>query len=121
MRLPPHDGHISFETSLLQSGDNDSPDFNCLLASAASSLRVRSDECRAKEKTYVGKTISIVAGCGCRRHAALGWRRSRPPRGADEWRMAPDRWRRRQHEVLAAGSNQRPDRQEPQDCVDMEG
>jgi hypothetical protein len=40
---------------------------------------------------------------------------------SNEWRMAPHRWRRRQHEVLAAGSNQRPERQEPQGCVDMEG
>src|SRR6516162_5553424 len=53
-----------------------------------------------------------VLGCDHDRGAA---------RCSDEWRMAPDRWRRRQHEILAAGPNQRPECQEPQGCVDMEG
>src|SRR5215470_15429658 len=89
---------------------------------AARGFRVLSDEGRSSEgEKYVGKTRSIVAGSACCRHAALRCRRSRPAGGAEEWRMAPDWWRWRQHEVLGARSNQRRQRQEPEDCVDMEG
>src|SRR3989442_9967369 len=69
-----------------------------------------------------GPKARSTESAGARRAcAASGDDRRRTARRADEWRMAPDRRRRRQHEGFAAGSNQRPERQEPQDCVDMEG